>query len=208
MDRKKALVEHWESAGLVKDKRVIEAFLEIPREKFVLPEHEEDAYADIPLPISGGQTISQPTTVVSMLDLLDVREDSRILEIGAGSGYNAALMSRLTRNRIISVERIKSLADFAAKNLRAAGIKNVTVVHGDGTKGYPEEAPYDRIIATCGAEAIPEAWKEQLKEGGILVAPIGKIEQEMIVARKVDGELSAESRGAFRFVPLLRGKED
>ncbi|MCK4669992.1 MAG: protein-L-isoaspartate(D-aspartate) O-methyltransferase [Nanoarchaeota archaeon] len=201
------MVEHWESLGLIKNKKIIEAFLKVPREKFILPEHREEAYADIPLPIIEEQTISQPTTVVMMLDFLDVKEDSKVLEIGAGSGYNAALLSKLTKNKIISVERIKKLADFARENLKTAGIENVEVTHGDGSKGYPKEAPYDRIIATCGSEKIPEAWKDQLKEGGLLVAPIGTVEQEMIVAIKVKGELKIEKKGAFRFVPLLKGKK-
>jgi protein-L-isoaspartate(D-aspartate) O-methyltransferase len=204
---KNLLIDYWKKTKLIKNQRILNAFKEIPREKFILEEYKAKAYYDIPLPIFEEQTISQPTTVVMMLDFLDVKEDSKILEIGAGSGYNAALLSKLTKNKIITIERIKGLADFAKNNLKKTKIINVKVIHGDGTEGYKKEAPYDRIIATCSSPYIPEAWKEQLKEEGILVAPIGYLEHEMIVAKKIKGGLKIENKGAFRFVPLVSGKQ-
>lgn len=198
---KELLIERWERIGI--SKKVIAAFKKVPRENFVMKEYKQEAYEDIALPIIEGQTISQPSTIVHMLDLLDVKENSKVLEIGAGSGYNAALLSKLTKKKVITVERIEKLAELAKKNLKRSKIKNVEVIHADGAKGHKKEAPYDRIIATCGAKEIPKAWKDQLKEKGILVAPIGYHEQEMIAAKKTKGELKTEKKGLFRFVPLV-----
>ena len=199
---KKDLIEYWLKIGI--NKKIIKAFLYIAREKFTLPEYLTSAYQDVPLPILEEQTISQPTTVALMLNYLDVKENNKILEIGTGSGYNAALLSQLTKNKIITVERIKELVNYAKNNLKE--YKNITVVHGDGSKGYAAEAPYDRIIITCAAPKILPAWEKQLKEKGILVVPLGDAEQEMIVAKKIKGKLILENKGLFRFVPLLEGK--
>jgi len=204
---KSELIGFWKNSNLIKNQKLIKAFQEIPRENFVLEEYKSEAYYDIPLPIFEEQTISQPTTVIMMLDFLDIKENSKVLEIGAGSGYNAALLSKLTKNKIISVERVKGLVDFAEENIKKSEIKNVKIIHADGVLGYKKEAPYDRIIATCSSPYIPKAWKEQLKENGILVAPIGYLEHEMVVAKKLKGELVIEKKGFFRFVPLLKGKK-
>ncbi|RLE45492.1 protein-L-isoaspartate O-methyltransferase [Candidatus Woesearchaeota archaeon] len=203
---KKELIQYWKTTKLVTDKRVIKAFEEVERENFILKKYKDEVYGDYPLPIYEGQTISQPTTVAMMLEFLEVKKDSKVLEIGTGSGYNAALLSKLTRNKVVTIERIRKLVNFAKKNLKKAGIKNVKVIYGDGTKGYKKEAPYDRIIATCGAKEIPKAWKEQLAEGGIIVAPIGNLEQVMVIARKTKGKLTYQKKGEFRFVPLITGK--
>lgn len=201
---KEELADYWVRSGLVKDERVIQAFLDVPRELFVLDKFLSLAYEDQALPIIESQTISQPSTVVMMLDWLEVCERCKVLEIGAGSGYNAALISRLTNRVVISVERIESLVEFARKNLEKAGVVNVEVVHGDGYKGYKKYAPYDRIICTCAVNEISDKWVEQLKEDGILVAPVGKIHQDMVVGKKVGGKLKVEKKGMFRFVPLVR----
>ncbi len=206
-NEKKELIEYWEKTGVVKSKKIIKAFEEVDREDFILKGYGMEVYGDYPLPIFEGQTISQPTTVAMMLELLEVKQDSKILEIGTGSGYNAALLSKLTKNKVVSVERIKKLVDFAKKNLKKAGIKNVEVIYGDGTKGYKKQAPYDRIIATCGAKNIPDAWKTQLAEGGLIVAPIGEPDQVMVLARKKNGKISYQKKGEFRFVPLVSGKK-
>ena len=203
---KDKLIEYWRISGIIKNQRIIQAFQEIPRENFVLTKYKAQTYYDIPLPIFEEQTISQPTTIVMMLDFLNIKENSKILEIGAGSGYNAALLSRLTQNKIITVERIQGLVRFAEENLKKTKITNVKVIHADGAVGYKKQAPYDRIIATCSSPYIPESWKEQLKEKGILVAPIGYLEQEMIAAKKVKGKLKIEKKGSFRFVPLVHNK--
>lgn len=207
LDEKKQLVEYWKKSGAVKNKKIIKAFEEVNREDFILKGYKEEVYGDYPLPIYEGQTISQPTTVAMMLEFLEVKDNSKILEIGTGSGYNAALLAKLTKNKVITIERIKKLVGFAKKNLKKAGIKNVEVIYGDGTKGYKKEAPYDRIIATCGAKEIPKAWEQQLAEGGLIVAPIGELEQVMVIARKKNGKMTYQKKGEFRFVPLIAGKK-
>ena len=204
---KHRLIRSWENSDLLKNKNIIKAFKKIKRENFILPKHKNEAYYDIPLPIPEQQTISQPTTIALMLDYLDIKENNKILEIGTGSGYNAALLSRLTKNKIISIERIEKLVDFAENNLKKSRIKNVEVIHHDGNLGYEKEAPYDRIIVTCSCDHLLDRWIEQLKENGILVAPVGYFEQEMIIAKKVKRKLEIEKKGFFRFVPLVSGKE-
>ncbi len=205
MERKVLLVEEWESGRSVKDKRVLDAFKQIKRELFVLPEFKPDAYVDAPLPIPGNQTISQPTTVVLMLDALMVKPGQKVLEIGAGSGYDAALLSVLvgSKGKVITTEIVPELVGFAKKNLQKAKITNVKVVHSDGSVGYAKEAPYDRIICTAGAPKIPMPLIKQLKEGGIMLIPVGPMHaQHMIRATKVKGELIREDLGEYIFVPL------
>jgi len=167
---KERLARNFERIGV--SKKVIAAFKKIPREEFVLPEWRAEAYEDMPLPILSGQTISQPTTVVLMLDALELKTGMKVLEIGAGSGYNAALLSKLAK-KVYSIERIKELAEFAKKSLKKIGIKNVKVIHADGKKGYVKEAPYDRIIVTAAREKIPPALLKQLKDKGVLLMPVG-----------------------------------
>jgi len=202
------LLELWESQRLVKDRHVLEAFRKIPREMFVPKEFKDDAYRDEPLPISAGQTISQPSTVMLMLDALEVRPGNKVLEIGAGSGYNAALLSFLvgSKGKVISTEIIPALVRFAKSNLKKAGIKKVTVIQTDGSKGHAKEAPYDRIICTAAAPVIPQVLIDQLKEGGIIIIPVGGAwGQTMIRGRKIKGQLETEDLGGYLFVPL-RGR--
>lgn len=198
------LIARWEREGI--SKSVLAAFRKIPRELFVLEMYQEDAYADIPLPILADQTISQPSTVMLMLDALDVKPGMRVLEVGAGSGYNAALLGVLVGNtgKVTSTEILPELVAFARKNLKKAGITNVTVVHHDGSKGYAKEAPYDRIICTAAAPRIPDVLVKQLKEGGIILIPVGPAYgQEMVKGKKFKGELLTEKLGGFIFVPLM-----
>lgn len=200
------LIEKWEYEGVVSDKRVLDAFKKVRREQFVLDEYKDQTYLDEPLPIPAGQTISQPTTVVLMLDALDVKQGQKVLEIGAGSGYNAALLGVLVgkNGKVITTEIVPELVGFAKNNLKKAGIANVKVVHSDGSIGYAKEAPYDRIICTAAAPRIPKALEAQLKEGGILLIPVGPMyAQRMIKARKVKGKLETEDLGDFIFVPLI-----
>ncbi len=201
---KEQLIAYWEANKLVTDKRVLGAFREVKRQDFVPESLKKLAYDDIPLPLTEGQTISQPTTVVMMLELLEVKKDSKVLEIGTGCGYNAALISKLTDKKIYTIERLEKLVEMAKENIAKAEIKNIKIILGDGSKGYPKEAPYDRIIATCACTEIPKAWKEQLKEGGIIVAPVGEASQTMIVARKINGEFTYSKHGGFSFVPLVK----
>jgi len=183
-------------------RKVIEAFKKVPREEFVLPEWKEAAYEDSALPIKAGQTISQPSTVALMIDALELETGMSVLEIGAGSGYNAAVMSKIAKH-VYSIERIKELAEFAKKNLKKIGITNVTIINADGKKGYPEKAPYDRIIITAAAEKIPEQLLKQLKDNGVLLMPVGPEHgQELIRARRKGKDYLYEKLGGYVFVPL------
>ncbi len=196
---KEQLIKQFEKMKV--NRRIISAFKEVPREEFVLPEWKEMAYEDTALPITAGQTISQPSTVVLMLDALEVKEGMKVLEIGAGSGYNAALLGKLAK-KVYSIERIKELADLAKKNLK--GTRNVEIIHADGKKGYQKEAPYDRIIVTAAAEKIPDTLLKQLKDNGVLLMPVGPEHgQELIRARRKGKDYLYEKLGSYVFVPLL-----
>lgn len=202
---KQALLNFWKESKLIKSKKLLEAFKEVPRENFILPEYYNQAYADIPLPILSGQTISQPTTIMIMTQALEVEQKQKILEIGTGSGYQAAILSELVgkKGKVITTEIIPELVEFAKKNLK--NYKNVQVIKAEHEElGYEREKPYDRIIATAACPEIPEKLIEQLKPRGILVAPVGKFTQEMLVIKK-EKQLKIENLGSFVFVPL-KGK--
>jgi len=191
-----------EERGIV-DKRVLKVMREIHREDFVPENMRESAYDDNPLPIGNGQTISQPYIVAEMTELLELRGNEKVLEIGAGSGYQAAILSKLVK-RVITVERVKELAEKTGDLLQKKGYGNVEVVFGDGTKGYAKEAPYDAIIVTAAAEKIPKKLIEQLAEGGRLVAPVGpRYHQELIRIIKRNGKLEEDYHGGVIFVPLI-----
>ncbi len=201
-EQKKALIEYWEKSGIVRDKRLIEAFLSVPREEFVLPTYRHRAYDDVALPIIAGQTISQPTTIMIMLQALEPKQDDIVLEIGAGSGYNAALLSKLVK-KVYTVEILEEVANYAKKNLEKLNIKNVEVIISDGSLGYKKAAPYDKIIVTAACPEIPKPLIEQLKDNGILVAPVGSLfEQKMLKVVKKKGKLIKQDLGEFVFVPL------
>lgn len=202
---KQVLIDFWKQNGLISNAAILDAFKIVPRENFTLPEFKNEVYLDRPLPILGGQTISQPTTVVLMLNAIDIQQDQKILEIGAGSGYNAAMLGTLVgaKGKVISTEIISELATFAQENLKNTGITNVTVLHTDGSKGFPKEAPFDRIIVTAGAPGIPLVFIDQLKEGGILLIPVdANSHQKMLRIKKEKGSLKIEELGEYRFVPL------
>jgi len=202
MDQKE-LVKMLMAEGLLKSRRVIKAFEEVPRENFLPESLKGLAYSDTPLPIPGGQTISAPHMVAVMSEYLDVRDGQKILEIGAGSGYQAAILSKMApRGKIYTVEVVPELTEFAKKNL--ADYKNVHVFSGDGSIGLPEYAPYDRVIATAGCPSIPKPWMDQLKENGRIVAPVGGMyEQRLILLEKKNGKiLEADLNFPCVFVPL------
>lgn len=202
---KQNLIKYWLDVGIVKDKRIIDAFEAIPREKFVLKEYEEDAYADYALPILKNQTISQPSTIMVMLQALEPKPADKVIEIGAGSGYNAALLSKVVKE-VYSVEIIEELVKYAKENIEKLGIKNVSIVHGDGSLGYADAAPYDKAIITAACAEIPKPIIEQVKDGGIIVAPVGPLySQKMFRCVKSKGKLEVEVLGDFVFVPL-KGK--
>jgi protein-L-isoaspartate(D-aspartate) O-methyltransferase len=195
---------HLEARGL-RDPRVLAAMRSVPREAFLPPEMAEFAYEDAPLPISEGQTISQPYIVALMAAALEAGPDDRVLEIGTGSGYAAAVVGRIARE-VYTIERHGPLAESATGRLRALGYDNVHVRHGDGTLGWPEHAPYDAIVVTAGGPDVPPALVEQLAPGGRLVIPVGQdrsLQQLVRLRRGADGSLKREDLGDVRFVPLI-----
>lgn len=202
-----------ESNGLIEElrhhgisERVLAAMKSVPRHLFVPVREQGDSYIDTPLPIGCGQTISAPHMVAIMCDLLDIRDGMNVLEIGAGSGYHAAIMAVLAGSgHIYTVERIESLALSARENLKKAGIENVTVIVEDGTLGLPGFAPYDRISVAAASPEILETLTDQLKTGGKLIIPVGKTYQELYLVTKTNG-LKREAKGGVVFVPLVGKK--
>ncbi|KUG21388.1 MAG: protein-L-isoaspartate(D-aspartate) O-methyltransferase [Methanomicrobiaceae archaeon] len=203
MQERHEMVERQIRARGVSDPEVLEAMRTVPRHLFVPPDLQRLAYQDRPLPIGGGQTISQPYIVAVMTELLELKRSDRVLEVGSGSGYQAALLGRIV-DRVVSIERLPEVAAQARKNLQRAGIANVTVIVGDGTQGYPEEAPYDGIMITAAAPGVPEPLIEQLAEGGRLVAPVGNRDvQDLVRLIKRGGEVTSTTFGGVCFVPLI-----
>ena len=186
---------------------VLRAMDEVPREHFVLSEHVDAAYADRAMPIACGQTISQPYVVAYMSEQLAVKPEHRVLEVGTGSGYQAAVLSRLARE-VISIERYRTLAETARVRLQTLGFANVEVVEGDGFDGVPEKAPYDRIIVTAAAEEVPPRLVEQLGEDGVMILPLGPHDgaQSIVKLTKTPEGVRRETLIGVRFVPLLPGK--
>ncbi len=184
---------------------VVEAMARVPREFFVPDGIRHMAYEDHPLPIGEGQTISAPHMVAIMCDVLDIEKGMRILDVGTGSGYHAAVMAEMVgpEGHIYSMERIPELVVFARRNLREAGIENVTVVEGDGSLGLPDHAPYDRINVAATAPKVPEPLKEQLRVGGKLVIPVGTCYQELVLVIRTDEGFDQEYHGGVVFVPLI-----
>jgi len=191
----------------IMDARVLRAMDEVPRERFVEPEQADIAYADQALPIACGQTISQPYVVAYMTEQLALAPQHRVLEIGTGSGYQAAVLSRLARE-VVTVERYRTLANEARARFAALGYTNVEVIVGDGLAGAPGRGPFDRILVTAAAEAVPESLIEQLADGGILVLPLGPHgeAQRIVKLTKTQTGLEREDLIGVRFVPLLPGQ--
>ena len=191
----------------IMDQAVLRAMDDVPRERFVEPSYLHSAYADQALPISCGQTISQPYVVAYMTEQLAIEPHHRVLEIGTGSGYQAAILSRLARE-VVTIERYRTLADEAVTRLRSLGYDNVDVVVGDGFAGVPGRGPFDRIIVTAAAEAVPETLLDQLAEGGIMILPLGSPDgtQHLIKLTKSQTGTRREQLIAVRFVPMLPGQ--
>src|SRR5262245_31359556 len=189
------------------DAAVLRAMDEVPRERFVEPNFTDTAYADQALPIACGQTISQPFVVAYMTERLELKPEHRVLEVGTGSGYQAAVLARLAKE-VITVERYRTLAESARGRLADLGLGNVKVVVGDGLTGVPEHVPYDRIIVTAAAERIPQPLVDQLADGGVMVLPLGPHSdaQRLVKLRKSGEELAREELIWVRFVPLLPGR--
>lgn len=195
--------------GGISETHVLAAIEQIPRDLFVLPAFADQAYANLALPIDGGQTISQPYIVAYMTQMLAIGERMKVLEIGTGSGYQAAVLARLCR-RVYTIERYRSLLIQAEERFTKLGIHNITTRLGDGAKGWPEQAPFERIIATAAALEVPPALIDQLADGGILVAPIGegRHDQRLVRVTRTGNEIKREELIAVRFVPLVEGIAD
>ncbi|MGB8038090.1 MAG: protein-L-isoaspartate(D-aspartate) O-methyltransferase [Pseudolabrys sp.] len=191
----------------IADQAVLRAMDEVPRERFVEPTFADSAYADQALPIACGQTISQPYVVAYMTEQLKMESQHRVLEVGTGSGYQAAVLSHLARE-VVSVERYRTLAEEARARLKALDYENVDIVVGDGFAGVPDRAPYDRIIVTAAAETIPQALLDQLADGGIMILPLGSHDgsQHIIKLTKSVTGIRRENLIPVRFVPMLPGK--
>ena len=187
----------------VADSRVLAAMASVPRERFVPPQLRAEAWENIPLPIGSGQTISQPLVVARMCELLELRGDETVLDVGTGSGYHAAVLARLAAH-VHSIEVHESLSRAAAANLAAAGVANVTLAVGDGGRGLPEHAPFAAInVAAAAGGAIPPALADQLADGGRLVAPVENGEQRLVVAHRTPEGVALRRLERVRFVPLV-----
>ncbi len=204
-EAKAGLILELRSQG-VGDRKVLSAIERIPRRLFLSAEHQRFAYHDTALPIECGQTISQPMIVGLMSQALDVKADHRVLEIGTGSGYQAAVLGLLAKE-VHTVERYRTLADLARERLETLRLSNVTVHLGDGTQGFPDEAPFDRIIVTAATPEIPPALINQLSAGGKMVLPVGPHSgvQRLVLVEKTDAGLKQTAICDVRFVPLVEG---
>jgi protein-L-isoaspartate(D-aspartate) O-methyltransferase len=186
----------------IRDERVLEAVRAVPREAFVPPELMDDAWENVPLPIGAEQTISQPLVVARMLELLELDGSERVLDVGTGSGYHAALLARLAAH-VWSIEIHAELSERAAATLARLGVENVTLRVGDGAQGWPEAAPYDAVnVAAAALDAIPAPLLEQLASGGRLVAPVERGDQHLVLCRRTNGDVECTRLERVRFVPL------
>jgi len=200
------MVEYQLKGRDITDQKVLEVMLKVERHKFVPKDIQHLAYIDEPLPIGFGQTISQPYIVALMTQLLELKGDEKVLEIGTGSGYQAAILAEIAKE-VYTIEIIPELAQRAEKLLKELGYKNIFVKIGDGYLGWPEHAPFDKIILTCAPEEIPQTLVEQLKDGGKMVLPVGRGVQDLIVVEKQKDKIITKSVIPVRFVPMIRSKE-
>ena len=205
---RKDLVEKLFNQGYIKTEKVKEAMLKVPREEFMPPENSSYAYLDRPFPIGNGQTISAPHMVAILAEKLELTDGMNILEIGTGLGYNAAVVAEIMgdEGHVYTIERIPALVEKSRENLNKTGYsQRVTVMEGDGTTGYPDKAPYDRIYGTASAPKIPEPLKEQLKIGGKLIMPVGSdyYQELLLVMRISEDQYQTRNLGGVVFVPMI-----
>jgi protein-L-isoaspartate(D-aspartate) O-methyltransferase len=189
----------------IRDQHILDAFLTVPRELFVSSQYAELAYGDHPLPIEAGQTISQPYIVAVMIEAAGIGLRDKVLEVGAGSGYAAAIISRIA-GQVVAVERLHELVEIARERIARLGYDNIEIIEGDGTKGCPDRAPFDAILAAASGSHVPNALLDQLAENGRIVMPLGSPgwAQELVkVTRRRDGSVERENLGGVRFVPLI-----
>ncbi|AHF73390.1 protein-L-isoaspartate O-methyltransferase [Candidatus Sodalis pierantonius str. SOPE] len=189
----------------IRDERLLQAMEAVPRERFIDEAFEHKAYDNTALPIGLGQTISQPYIVARMTELLALRPESRVLEIGTGSGYQTAILAHLVKH-VCSVERIKKLQWQAKRRLKLLDLHNISTRHGDGWQGWPSRGPFDAIIVTAAAPEIPQALMAQLDEGGVMVLPVGEEQQHLTRVWRKGGEFVVDTVEAVRFVPLVKGE--
>ena len=201
-EKSKMIKDHLIGRG-IREPRVLNAMEKVPREKFVREKDMILSYADTPLSIGWGQTISQPYIVAYMLQCLDIKENQRVLEIGTGSGYEAAILSKLARE-VVTIEIVEELYKEGKSRLEGLGYQNIEVIKGDGYRGWEEKAPYDRIILSAAPTDIPETLIDQLAYGGKLIAPVGSVFQDLILVEKDDnGEVTMKRLLPVRFVPMV-----
>jgi protein-L-isoaspartate(D-aspartate) O-methyltransferase len=191
----------------IRDPRVLDAMLAVPRHLFVPEPGRAEAYRDSPVPIGYGQTISQPYIVAFMTQALEIQPGDRVLEIGTGSGYQAAVLATLAK-QVYSIEIIAPLADRARETLSTLGYRNVDVRTGNGYLGWPEQAPFDRVMVTAAPEEVPQALVEQLKVGGLMAVPVGTVMQELRILRRTDGGTETVDTLPVRFVPMTNKPKD
>jgi protein-L-isoaspartate(D-aspartate) O-methyltransferase len=202
---REAMVERQLRRRGITDQRILEAFRAVPREAFVAPEYAHLAYGDHPLPIEAGQTISQPYIVALMIEAAGIAPGDKVLEVGSGSGYAAAVISRIAA-KVVGIERQDDLVEVSRERLERLGYDNVTIVEGDGTSGCPAEAPFDAILAAASGSHVPAPLVEQLKPGGAIVMPVGSpgwVQKLVKATRREDGTLQQTDLGGVRFVPLI-----
>ncbi len=201
-DKKKMLENHLKGRN-IKDEDIIKAFAEVPREKFVPEKYISYAYADRPIPIEEGQTISQPYIVAEMIQAVEPSSDKVALEVGTGSGYAAAVLSRIVK-KVYGIERHTTLVQKAKKRFNELGYNNINIKEGNGSKGWEEKSPFDIIIVSAAALELPEKLLEQLTPNGRLIIPVGsKFRQELILYKKEDGQVVENKLSLVRFVPLV-----
>lgn len=205
--KKKRMIENDLKGRNIKDEKILEAFLEVPREKFVPERFYGDSYADRPLPIGEGQTISQPYIVAEMVRVANPSADDKALEVGSGSGYAAAILSRIVK-KVYGIERFESLVKESKKRLEELNYDNIIIKKGDGSKGWEEKSPFDIIIVSAAASRVPDRLLEQLAENGRMIIPIGnQFRQELIYYKKENGEINKKVITYVRFVPLISEEE-
>ena len=199
---RKRMVEEQIAARDVKDSRVLDVMLKMPRHVFVSEKLQDQAYSDQPLPVGEGQTISQPYMVALMTELMHLSADDRVLEIGTGSGYQTAILAELA-GEVYTVEIVESLMERSKKLLHELGYRNIKFRTDDGYFGWEEYAPFDVILVTCGPDSIPQPLVDQLAEGGCLVIPVGSMYQVLTIVEKVDGKIKKHKSISCRFVPMV-----